>query len=221
MRWCQDCSAHVEGDWSRCPLCGRELVGEAAPGSLPDVPLRFTWRRVLRVLFLTSLGVIAASFLAQLLFRPDEDGLGVLRTLWLGLAALWLVVLMAISKRRNPAKSIVYLVVLVSGVCIYWDYLTDYSGWALDIAVPILCSASIVGLLIAVRVVRMAVTDYVVYSGLTVLFGLTPLVFLALGWVEHVLPSLLCGLLSLIVVAALLTLRGGAVRHELAKRLHL
>lgn len=219
MRWCEDCGVHVEGRWTRCPLCGHALVGEARPGPLPDVPLRFTWRRVLRVLFLTSLGVIALSFLAQLLFRPD--GMGALREIWLGIAATWLVVLMAISKRRNPAKSIVYLVVLVSGVCIYWDYLTGWSGWALDIALPVLCSASIIGLLITVRVVRIAVSDYVVYSGLTVLFGLAPLVFLALGWVEHRLPSLICGMLSLAVVAALLMLRGGAVRHELAKRLHL
>lgn len=221
MRSCPDCAVHIEGEWTRCPLCGGAAVGEASPDPYPAVPLRFSRRRVLRALFLTSLGVIALSFLAQLLFRPEEEGLGVLRTLWLGIAALWLVVLMAVRKRRNFAKSVVYMVILVSGVCVYWDYLTDWSGWALTYTVPILCAAAILGVMITVRVIRMEVADHVVYSGLTVLLGLTPIVFLALGWVETALPSIICGALSVAGVVLLLTLRGAAVRHELAKRLHL
>ena len=47
------------------------------------------------------------------------------------------------------------------------------------------------------------------------------LIFLALGWVGTWIPSTICGALSLITVTLLLTLRGGAVRHELATRLHL
>lgn len=222
MTRCPACAVDLEGDWRRCPLCGTPATGEAAsPGPLPAVALRFSWRRVLRALFLTSLAVIGLSFLAQLLFRPGPEGIGVLRTVWLGIAALWLVVLMAVRKRRNLAKSIVYLVVLAGAVCVYWDYLSGWSGWALTYAVPILCAASVVGLLVVVRMVRMEVEDYVVYSGLTVLLGLTPIVFLALGWVDTPLPSAICGALSATTVVLLLTVRGAAVRHELAKRLHL
>ncbi len=222
MTRCPACAVDLEGPWRRCPLCGTPATGgEASASPLPEIALRFSWRRVLRALFLTSLAVIGASFLAQLLFRPGPEGIGVLRTVWLGIAALWLVVLMAIRKRRNLAKSIVYLVILAGGVCVYWDYLTGWSGWALTYAVPILCAASVVGLLVVVRMVRMEVEDYVVYSGLTVLLGLTPLAFLALGWVGTPLPSAICGALSATTVVLLLTVRGAAVRHELAKRLHL
>ena len=221
MRSCPACTVRVEGDWTRCPLCGGALEGEAIPSPYPAVPLRYSRRRVLRILFVTSLGVIGLSFLAQLLFRPEAEGLGALRSVWLGIAALWLVVLMAVRKRRNVAKSIVYLVVLVSGVCLYWDYLTDWSGWALTYVLPIFCAAAIIGVLIAVRAIRMQLADHVVYTGLIVLLGLTPILFLALGWVQNALPSAICGALSLAAVALLLTLRGAAVRHELAKRLHL
>jgi len=233
MRECPACDVHVEGEWEACPLCGTMLQGPAQPEPVPRgadrgaaspfpvVPLRFSRRRVLRVLTLTSLGVIALSFLAQLLFRPDEHGIGALRSVWLGIVATWLVVLMAVSKRRNLAKFIVYLVVAAGAVSVYWDYLTQWDAWSLTYVVPILCAASIVGLLITVRVIRMALADYVVYSGLTVLLGLTPIVFLALGWVGTWIPSAICGTLSLLTVVLLLTLRGGAVRHELATRLHL
>src|SRR5699024_1176368 len=221
MRSCADCGVRVEGDWIRCPLCGGALQGPAVPNPYPTVPLRFSRRRVLRVLTLTSLGVIAASFLAQLLFRHDAESIGALRSVWLGVVTTWLVVLMAISKRRNLAKFIVYLVMAAGGVSVYWDFLTQWSGWSVTYVVPIVCSASIIGLLITVRLIRMELADYVVYSGVTVLLGLTPIVFLALGWVGVALPSVICGALSIAVVVLLLTLRGGAVRHELAKRLHL
>ncbi|AXK44277.1 DUF6320 domain-containing protein [Brachybacterium saurashtrense] len=221
MRRCPDCRLAVEGEWARCPLCTAPLTGESAPSPLPAVPLRFTRRRVLRVLTLTSLAVIGLSFLAQLLFDADRESIGALRSIWLGVVATWLVVLVAAGKRRNLAKFVVYLVALAGGVCVYWDYLTGWDAWSLTYVVPILCASSLVGLMITVRVIRMPVGDHVVYTGLTVLLGLTPLVFLALGWVGTAIPSALCGALSLVVLAALLTMRGGAVRHELATRLHL
>ena len=221
MRRCPDCDVGVEGEWTRCPLCTAPLEGRAVPSPYPAVPLRFTRRRVLRILTLTSLAVIALSFLAQLLFRPDQEDIGALRSVWLGVVATWLVVLVAVSKRRNLAKFIVYLVALAGGVCVYWDYLTGWDAWSLTYVVPILCAASLIGLVITVRAVRMQVGDYVVYSGLTVLLGLTPLVFLALGWVGTAIPSAICGGLSVVAIVLLLTVRGGAVRHELATRLHL
>ena len=221
MRRCPDCDVGVEGEWTRCPLCTAPLEGRAVPSPYPAVPLRFTRRRVLRILTLTSLAVIALSFLAQLLFRPDQEDIGALRSVWLGVVATWLVVLVAVSKRRNLAKFIVYLVALAGGVCVYWDYLTGWDAWSLTYVVPILCAASLIGLVITVRAVRMQVGDYVVYIGLTVLLGLTPLVFLALGWVGTAIPSAICGGLSVVAIVLLLTVRGGAVRHELATRLHL
>jgi hypothetical protein len=221
MKRCPDCAVGVEGEWTRCPLCSTSLEGRAVPSPYPAVPLRFTRRRLLRILTLTSLAVIALSFLAQLLFRPDQHGIGALRSVWLGVVATWLVVLVAVSKRRNLAKFIVYLVALAGGVCVYWDYLTGWDAWSLTYVVPILCAASLIGLLITVRAVRMQVGDYIVYLGLTVLLGLTPLVFLALGWLGTVIPSAICGGLSVVAIVLLLTVRGGVVRHELATRLHL
>ena len=220
MRRCPDCSVDVEGTWTRCPLCAAPMAGEPVASPFPDVPLRFSRRRVLRVLFLTSIAVILASFALQLLFRRDLDSLGVLRSVWLGVSSMWLVVLMAVRKRRNIAKSTVYLVVLVGLVCVYWDYLTGWHRWSLTYAVPITCGASIIALLITVQVMHIDVGEHIVYSGLTVLLGLTPIGFLAFGWVSTPLPSAICGALSLVALAVLQLARGKEVRHEHAKRLH-
>jgi len=221
MRRCTACAVDIEGDWTRCPLCAEPLTGEPAPSPLPAVPLVFSRRRVLQVLFLTSIALILASFAAQLLFSREFDDIGALRSVWLGVSAMWLVVLMAVRKRRNVAKGTVYLVVLVGLVCVYWDYLTGWHGWSLTYAVPIVCACSIVAVLITVRVMRMEVGEHVLYSGLTVLLGLAPIGFLAFGWVTTPVPSAICGALSLVALVLVQFASGPEVRHELAKRLHL
>lgn len=218
---CEVCGVGVEGTWDRCPLCGEALVGERTPSPLPDVPLRFSRRRLLRALVLTSLGLVLASFLVQLLITPGVPGLGVLRSVWLAVAALWLVALMAMHKRRNIAKSTAYLVVMVGLVCVYWDFLVGWSAWSLTFVVPIMCASSLLALMIVVRLMRIEVGEHIVYSGLIVLLGLTPLVFLALGWVTTPVPSALCGALCVVALGLLQLANGHDARHELAKRLHL
>ncbi|SDU80149.1 hypothetical protein SAMN04488544_0125 [Microlunatus sagamiharensis] len=221
MTRCPACRVEVEGAWSRCPLCGTPVSGTPGPSPLPAVPLRFSRRRLLRVVFLASLAVIAASFGVQLLLGAGQAGIGALRSVWLGLVTMWLVVLMAVRKRRNVAKGALYLVVVVGGASVYWDYLTGYRGWALTYAVPLVDACSVVALLISVHVMRTEVGDHILYSAVTVVLGLAPLVFLGLGWVGNPVPSTVCGALSLAVLLVLQGERRADVRHELAKRLNL
>lgn len=221
MSRCAQCAVKIEGAWMHCPLCGSPVSGEPVASPLPAVPLSYSRRRIWKTLFLTSLAVIAASFAAQLLFSNEMDRLGVIRSVWLGVSAMWLVVLTAVRKRHNLAKTTVYLVLLIGLICVYWDYLTGWDGWSLTYAVPIVCAAAAVGLLITVRLMRIEVGDHIVYSGLTVLLGLAPILFLALGWVTNPLPSIICGALSVIVVVPLQLYRGPSIRHELGKRFHL
>lgn len=220
MRRCPECAIDVEGDWQRCPLCAAPVAGEATTSPLPAIPLRFSRRRVLRVLFLTSIALILASFVLQLVFSRGLDGIGVLRSGWLGVITMWLVVVMAVRKRRNVAKGTVYLVVLVDLICVYWDYLTGWRGWSLTYAVPVIGACSIAALLITVTVMRIEVGDHIIYSGLTVLLGLAPVAFLALGWVTNPAPSAICGAISLCALIPIQLARGPDVRHELTKRLH-
>jgi len=218
MTHCPGCDADVRGDWLRCPLCRETLSGEAdaTPAPWPDVPLRFDTRQVVRVLTLVSLVVIAATLLALVVFPAPLDGL---RLAGLGLAALWLVVIIAVRKRRNVAKSIVYMVVIVSLLSAYSDYLDGWHGWSTTYVIPSVCTASIVALLIAVRIARMRPNDYLVYSWLTLLMSMVPGLFLVLGWVTHPLPSWISVGLGVAMLGAMQAFRGAEIRHELGKRL--
>ncbi|MDN5558777.1 MAG: DUF6320 domain-containing protein [Ruaniaceae bacterium] len=221
MRRCNECCADVEGTWTHCPLCGSALAGEATRPAIPPIPLRFNRQRVFKALFVSSIVVILGSFVAMFLLRRTLDDVGIVRSVWLGVSAMWLVVVMAARKRRNLAKGTVYLVVLLSLVSVYWDYLTGWHAWSVTYAVPIICASAVVAIQILVRLMRIEVGDYIVYSGLTALLGLTPIVFWAAGWITHPLPSLICVVLSLGTLVPLQLARIAETRHELAKRLNM
>ncbi|KAB1644924.1 DUF6320 domain-containing protein [Gulosibacter chungangensis] len=218
MNGCEACKVTIEGAWMRCPLCGASTTGTATTSPLPAVPLKFSRRRLLTVLAFSSLGLVVGSFAVQLFF--GHDGVGVVRSIWLGVMAMWLVVLTAVRKRRNVAKSTVYLVLIVGLICVYWDYLTGWNAWSLTYAVPIMSASAVVGLLIAVRLMRMELGEYLVYSGVTALLGLLPILFLVFGWVTNPVPSIICVVLSAIILVLQLV-RIRSVGHELGKRFHL
>lgn len=232
MRRCGECEVAIDGAWESCPLCGAGLepeggtnadAGTAAGASdpYPAVPLKFSRRRVARILLLSSLGVIAASLAVQLLFGHGDDAVGVWRSLWLGVVAMWLLVITAVNERRNVARTALYLVVIVGLVCVYWDYLSGWHGWALTYAVPAMCGGSAIALTITLRVRRVEAHEHVVFSGMTMLLGVVPLVFMFLGWVTTPWPAAVCGGVSVLMLLGLQAVLGAEVRHELARYLHL
>lgn len=218
---CEACRVALEGEWSVCPLCAGPVAGRGvSPSPFSDPPLAYSRRRVLQVLFLVSLALIGGSFAAQLFFRPQIDGIGPLRSVWLGIAAMWLVVLMAVRRRRTIARGIFYLMVITSAVCVYWDYLTGWHGWALAYAVPIVFSCAILGVVLLALLFRADRGAHVVFSWITVLLGLLPVAFFAFGWTVQAIPSVICGAIAVIAVVLLQVLRGQELHHELERTIH-
>lgn len=223
MRHCATCDVDVRGDWQICPLCRRPLQAGAAPAEpnpLPDLPLRFNRNRIRRILLWASVFVIVASLALQRLLFPQQS-MNALRWVWFGLASMWVVVLIIVRKRRNIAKNISYLLVVTSVLCAYADYLGGWRGWSTTIVIPVMCIFSIVGILIAVRVVRLHVGDYILYAALSALIGLAPGLFLVLGWVYNPVPSAISVAVGAIMLALALVFRRAEVKHELSKRMDL
>ena len=223
MRHCLACSAQIRGDWTTCPLCQTPLSHKplaSAPAGVaaapwPDVPLRFDRRVWMKVVLLASLVIIAGT-LGAIVFIPVPW----VRLMVMGFAALWLVAIITIRKRRNVAKTIVYLVVAACGLCLYADFLSGWGAWSTTYVIPIVCGASIIALLVAVRIARMRPGDYLVYSWLTLLFSVVPALFLAFGWVNHTLPSWISVAMGILMLVWMQVFHGADVQHEVRKRLH-
>jgi hypothetical protein len=224
MARCTTCDVEVLGDWSLCPLCRSPLTG-AAPvptddDPLPRVPLKFTRRGLARALLAASLVVIAASLAAQLLMIGDRQPVGWFRSVWLGVTCMWLLVMTALHKRRNIAKAALYLTVLVSGVCAYWDFLTGWHRWSLTYAVPIVCAGAAIAVLIIVRIMRMETGDHILYTGAVSVLGVVPVLFVLFGWSNNPWAGVISACGSGMVLLSLPTTGGRTLWAELTKRFH-
>ncbi len=220
MRYCHHCNAPNRGEWDQRPLC-QTTLDEAADPVLPDpypkIPLRFNKEIVWKYLTLISFVLIIAFLLIELIWIGRMENL---QLALFGIMSMWLSVLILIRKRRNIAKGIVYLIVSLSLLCIYLDYLSGWSGWSTTYAVPIICSFAIISLYIAVRLVNLGVRDYVLYLLTAALLGLLPALFLTLDWVTTPLPSSLSVMMSAVTLVIILLYHGGEIWRELEKRMH-
>lgn len=215
-RVCPSCGARIRGRWQQCPLCHvpiAEPLLDQDEESYPAVPLRYDRRQLRALLILLSVLAVVISFAAQFLV---PDLVAPVRTVWLSIATLWLVVLTAAHRRRNVGSLVVWLVVLLSLAAVAWDLPTRGDAWAVTWAIPAICTFANLALGIVVWIVRMERGEHIVKAALVLLFGLVPGLFVAFGWVTVVLPSLVCLGFSALLLTAMIVFR----RRELGESLH-
>lgn len=221
MRRCSDCGIDIVGSWHRCPLCRQPVQvteGTSAIDPYPRAPLRFDRRQLRRALIGLSVLAVAASFGAQLLV---PDLLAPIRTIWLAVATLWLVMLATAYRRRNVGSLAAWLVLALSLVAVAWDLVTGVNGWATTWAIPAICTFANIALAIAVRIVRLAPVEYLAKTVLVLVFGLVPGLFVVLGWVSVAAPSLVCVGFSVLLLIAMVVFRRSALTTALHRRLQL
>jgi len=220
MQQCNHCKISVAGSHQRCPLCQGELTGE--PCAAEDVfPVVGQTRRK-RLFFKIGLFSSSAAALICLAVNFMLPGTG-----WwagypvAGLASVWLLLGFALRKRHNIPKTILWQVVLGAVLALLWDHFTTNNGWAIDYAIPILCSCAMVTLMILPRILRMRVSDYLFYLIIDILFSILPLVFYFTGLLNGTLiPSVICVCIGLMSLCALLVFEGREMWQELTRRGH-
>jgi hypothetical protein len=219
-RHCAACAAEVVGHWRTCPLCHTALAPEgsgqtgAGEEPYPAAPLRFNRRQLRNLLIFLSVLAVMISFGAQLLI---PNLMAPVRTVWLSVATLWLVVLAAAHRRRNVGSLVVWLVLLLSLAAAAWDLVTGGGvSWATTWAIPAICTFANLALGIVIWVVRLEPGEHIVKTALVLLFGLVPGLFVIFGWVTVALPALVCVAFSLSLIAVMTVLR----RRELGDSLH-
>lgn len=212
---CPACDLGVAGEWKACPLCSGPLEGAPTTSPHPDIPLRYERRKLLMGLAAASLFLIAGSLIAVRFFPGPIRGFSLV---WFVLAAVWLLTLTVVRKRRNVAKVIVYGVAVASLLSLYADYLRGWEGWSIDWVIPLLCSASVVAIFVAVRIARMPVADYIIYLWSAALLGLLPALGLIFGYTGVTIPSWISIGLAAIAAALSLILHRSEAATELRKR---
>lgn len=221
MKYCTSCCAYIEGDWKNCPLCGQSLNPSNEKGTsnpYPAIPLRFNRKKVLRLLTFFTLLTGFLFIGIEEIWLDQSQGL---KLAVLAILSLWTVVYTVIRKRRNIAKSILYLMVIVSIISIYLDYLLEWNGWSTTYVIPIICIFADLALTISVKLIFPEVGDYILYLLIVVILGFFPAVFLFFNWTTNPILSLLSVAISAIMFVVLFVSHRKVIVHEWEKRMQI
>lgn len=221
MQHCSRCNVQIMGPAARCPLCQGALEGtpDTEEKMFPDMS-RMQSRMMLgfKVFTFLCIAVVVLAGAGNLLFPG--------RIFWAGFVAaaaacVWVLTAVAFRKRRNLLKSSLWEMLLLWGMFLMWDVLTGFDGWSLDYGMPIAVLAAELVMGVTAVVVSMPVSYYMIYFLLAGGAGLVPLLLMVFGQIHTVLPSVLCGTVSLLLLAGFLIFQGRAVKEEIRKKLHL
>ena len=214
MKYCEQCKVSVTGQRSRCPLCQSVLRDEGEPYEevFPVIPTVYN-----RFQFFFKLLIFASAVINLLLPQSGVWSLFVLG----GIGCLWVFLFIAVRKRNNIPKNILWQVAVTILFCLLWDLFTGWHGWSVDYVVPSICVAAMAALAVTAKVFRLVVGDFLFYLLISVLFGILPVISILLGWVQVLYPSLICVGCSLVSLAAVLIFQGENMKREWRRRMHL
>lgn len=221
MKFCDKCQVSVAGDKTSCPLCQQQLSGEA-DGSQSVFPYIPSLQKQFAMLFKLAIfiGVACAVLAVGVNLTMPQTGWWSIAVVG-GIVCYFVSVAFAINKWSNPTKNIIYQVVIVSGSTIIWDYFTGWNGWSINFVMPIICVSAMITMAIISKVLKLEIEDSILYWIIGIAFGLVPIVFLSVGVITVVYPSVICISISLILLAAFIIFEGKHVKIELRRRFHI
>lgn len=178
MKTCPHCHIRVGGDTGYCPLCQNRLTGEQGtpwfPPTAPRIHRASLFYKVVAFVVLT-LTVIAGAVDFLLVDDPHLH-FSLLMLVW-GLAAL-AVLRVLLRRRYNGPRLVFNLLLLVSALIVFTDWFTGYTGYSLDLVVPILCSVTLVCNFIFAFLHSRFTANALVYLLMNIGVGLLPYILL-------------------------------------------
>lgn len=226
MNTCPHCHIQIGGDSKYCPLCQNRLPGT------PEMPYwPATAPRIHRVSLLYKIIAFIALGIAVVCGAVDfllTDGA---HLHWSLLVLLWilagLMVLHSVLRRRyNGPRQLFDLLLVVSAMIVFTDWFTGYTGYSLDLVVPILCSVSLVCNFIFSIWRNRYTVNALVYMLMNIGIGVLPYILLLFrvgqGKIDgHSIPWVVCLIISIITFLGLIIFRWRDLRSEVEKRLHM
>lgn len=218
MLYCEKCKVHLTGAIQRCPLCQGELSGEPEEDSYPKLSDRKTvYWLAMRLALLITVIVLVVCVAVNFSF-PAGGRWSIFVAA--GLASIWLLIGVAVRKGKNPMKSIVWLLGVVSVLAFVWDWRIGFTGWSIHYVLPVLIPCMQIAVLIAAWILRLRPSDYLLYLTICVIAGFLPLVLLLCGVLRVIYPSVICGSISAVLLTAMILFRGTALKDEMERRMH-
>ena len=127
------------------------------------------------------------------------------------------------TKKRNIniASNVFVQCLLVSLLIIAIDYFIGFSGWSLNVSIPIVVIVANSTLMILTIVSRKRYMKYAMYHILTFLFSMIPLILMFMGIIQNKVLTIVSSSIAAFSLLLTIILCGRAMWIETKKRLHM
>ena len=127
------------------------------------------------------------------------------------------------TKKRNIniASNVFVQCLLVSLLIIAIDYFIGFSGWSLNVSIPIVVIVANSTLMILTIVSRKRYMKYAMYHVLTFLFSMIPLILMFMGIIQNKVLTIVSSSIATFSLLLTIILCGRAMWIETKKRLHM
>lgn len=221
MKYCDKCKVNIIGERTYCPLCQSEVTTQDNEHDdiFPYVPQEEPkYHLILRILAFISIIASLISVFLNLIVATNIWWSGFIVATFI---CVWSSMAMAISKRKNILRYLLYQSIVISLFSLFLDWFTDWKGWSITFVIPIICTLAMIVMYILSKVLRLHVGDYMIYLLLDALFGIIPIIFIGTDVVKTDIPSLICIITSIVSVISLIVFEGSKMYSELKRRLHI
>lgn len=223
MKRCDKCNINIKGGHNVCPLCQNKLFendgSDNDPEIFPYIPTIYNQNTLFfKILLFASIIAVVINIIINIML--PKSGLWSLFVL-LGVACVWLCVFVAIRKKKNFLKNIVYQVFIFDIFAVIWDIITGWNMWSTTYFIPISFLSSMIAMTITVRVLKIRMSEYIIYLIILGIFGILPAILIFTKLTFTIIPSLICVGGSVIYFAGMFIFEGKELITELKRRFFL
>lgn len=214
MKQCNKCEITLGGDLEKCPLCQATLIGEAEASVFPQNEAKKSGSIALSVLaFATGVSLLVTLFLWLAIAVPGD----IVGVACLALVLNYLFVRNIIVHRPNFLRVVVRYFMILLAIAALW-FLLSQNLMITTFVIPAICLTALVFDAVLVVVFRGTfVSGYAKYLLFDVIFGLTPLVLVALNLTTWDLLAYISALTASILLLGLLVFTRKQLLAEMRK----
>lgn len=219
MNKCPHCHMNLHLSNNKCPLCHNKIDFKENNSIFPEIKPAYKLHRLLiRVsLLISTCGIIFAILINYLINKRLSWSIFVI----LGILSFWLTFINGIKKRHNFYKLLLTEIISLIALSLLWDYYTGFYKWSLIFVLPFLCISYTITFLILRIFTNKTNKDYIIYTYLNSLIGLSPLYFILTNKFKILWPSYLSVFISIFTLIFLIIFNRKTLENEIERRLHI
>ena len=234
MKYCSSCKIASMDEVGRCPLCEALLVAlpedqgfEKISESLshleeeryPDVVIsKSSYGLIKRIYAFLAIIIIGASIAMDFLIDTDVS--------WsiISIAAVlygWTLIYHAIRTNIHIGSKIFVQAISASIFIVLVDWFTVFEHWSVNYVVPQILMLSNVAIFILMMINRMVWREFVFYQLAVSVIGLVPIGLIVFDVVTRPLSSIVCIVVSAVILVCTVIFGDKTVKSELIRRFHI